>query len=421
MKRAILLAAILSLGASALQAQAVPDSSQAAGVRMGYRRPVQLRMDPFRHVLIPKWGFVISGGIVAANNGVSINDARALEAVDDVQPSHILNTANLLREGSGVEIDAQGQGGLYLGGPIGSKFAIGLTGQARAYGFALVPQEVVELLQDGNANRADFSAAGARGLTLVTAEAGAHAAIRLGPLGGEDGMHATIGFGGRLIWPQWYANATADASSQVMLSGTTAEADVGVNVLRTEDASVGTSAGSGFAADFLLRGEWPTSGLAFEVMVANVGEVTINGLLQESWSLNVASSQLLEALDSLDATDFTDVATDQNDTVKLPRIVRFTGSSWGNRILQIDLSATLAVHDEFDTPTIVNLGTTWRFLPWLPLHAGIEMNGRQGLGFTAGIGIEAANVLFRVYGGSLGGWLYDANGAAARVELGVFF
>ncbi len=49
------------------------------------------------------------------------------------------------------------------------------------------------------------------------------------------------------------------------------------------------------------------------------------------------------------------------------------------------------------------------------------MNGRSGLGFTLGVGVESRNFLVRVYGGSVGGWLYDAKGAAARLELGVFF
>ena len=137
--------------------------------------------------------------------------------------------------------------------------------------------------------------------------------------------------------------------------------------------------------------------------------------------MSVNTANLNEAIDVLEAADFIDGATDQEDTITLPRIIRITGSSWANRILQIDVSATLAVHDKFDTPTIVNLGTTWRFISWLPLHGGIEMNGREGLGFTLGIGVEARNFLFRVYGGSLGGWVYEARGAGVRVELGVFF
>jgi hypothetical protein len=412
----------LCVGVTTLDGQAVPEGSQASRVASGYRRPVQLRMDPFRHVLIPHWGFVMSGAGVGGNNSLNVNDLRALSTLSDtLQSSHVLNALNLVPDGSGLELDAIGEGGLYLGGPIGGHFSIGLSGSARAYGFAVIPDDAVDLLREGNTSKTDFLLAGARGLTLETAEAGAHAVLRFGPLGGEDGVHASIGFGGRMIWPQFYVNAAADASSQVTVSGTNTDANVGVGVLRTDEFALNTSGGSGFAADFLVRMEWPTSGLALEAMVANVGEVTIRNLIEETWSVSVSSSNLLEAIDSLDVADFVEIANQQESTIKLPRIIRFTGSSWANRILQIDLSATLAVHDEFDTPTIVNLGTTWRFLNWLPLHVGLEMNGRQGLGFTAGFGVESRNLLFRAYAGSLGGWVYDAKGAAARIELGVFF
>ncbi len=422
MSRVVLVAAIFVLTGSSLTAQAVPEGSQASRVASGYRRPVQLRMDPFRHVLIPHWGFVMSAGGFGGNNSLNVNDARALiQVADDITSSNVLNAMNLVREGSGLEFDGAAQAGLYLGGPIGSKFSIGLSGMGRAYGFALVPEQAVAFLRSGNVANESFSLANTRAVTLTTAEAGAHATLRLGPLGSEDGVHVTLGFGGRMIWPQYYVSVEADPASQVSVSGSNINTDVTMSKLESEDFAASTSLGSGFATDFLVRMEWPTSGLALEAMVANVGSVNIKGLTAGTWSVSVNTASLNEAKDSLDVAEFVDVAIDQETNVKLPRIIRFTGSSWANRFLQIDLSATLAVHDEFDTPTTVNLGTTWRFLSWLPLHGGLEMNGRQGLGFTLGIGVETRNILFRVYGGSLGGWVYQAKGGAARVELGVFF
>ena len=422
MSRVVLAAAIFALTGSSLTAQAVPEGSQASSVASGYRRPIQLRMDPFRHVLIPHWGFVMSAGGFGGNNSLNVNDARALIQVsDDINSSNVLNAMNLVREGSGLEFDGAAQAGLYLGGPIAGVFSIGLSGMGRAYGFALIPEQAVGFLSSGNVANESFSLANTRAVTLTTAEAGAHATLRFGPLGSEDGVHATLGFGGRMIWPQYYVNVAADPASQVTVSGSNASANVTMNVLRSEDVALNTSLGSGFAADFLVRMEWPTSGLALEAMVANVGSVNLTGLTAEVLSVSVNTASLNEAKDSLDAAAFVDVATDQEATIKLPRIIRFTGSSWANRFLQIDISATLAVHDEFDTPTIVNLGTTWRFISWIPLHAGLEMSGREGLGFTLGIGVETRNILFRLYGGSLGGWVYQAKGGAARVELGVFF
>ncbi len=434
MIRNALLVAALTVGTSSLTAQAVPEGSQAAGVAAGYRRPIQLRVDPFRHVVVPRWGFVISGGLLAGNNSLNINDARAVQFIandgDGLQASHVLDALNLIREGSGFEADGAGEGGAYLGGPIGSRLAVGLSAKMRGYGFSRVSEDAVRLLREGNGTQTSFSFGDTRGVTLGTLEAGAHALLRFGPLGSVDGVHATLGFGGRLIWPQYYAEAGVQASSQATVTPGSIGANVGIDVMRSDGFSFGTSNGSGFAADFLLRMEWPTSGLSLEAMVANVGKVTVNGLIEEDWSVSVNTTEILEVLDSLDADpltdgvqlpEFTTVGTAGEREVTLPRIVRITGSSWANRILQLDASLTFAVRDDLDTPTIVNLGSTWRLLSWLPLHFGVEMNGRQGLGFTAGLGIESPNFIMRFYGGSLGGFLADAKGGAARLELGVFF
>ncbi|MEE8134823.1 MAG: hypothetical protein V3T56_07185, partial [Gemmatimonadales bacterium] len=363
MTRAVLAAVMFALTGSSLTAQAVPEGSQASGVASGYRRPIQLRMDPFRHVLIPHWGFVISAGGFGGNNSLNVNDARALIQVsDNIASSDVLNAMNLVREGSGLEFDGAAQAGLYLGGPIGGKFSIGVSGMGRWYGFALVPEQAVAFLKGGNVANESFSLANTRAVTLATAEAGAHATVRLGPLGSEDGVHVTLGFGGRMIWPQYYVNVGADPASQIIVSPSNTSVNVTMSGFRSEDFAAGTNLGSGFAADFLARVEWPTSGLALEAMVANVGSVNVTGLIAQSFAVSVNTASLNEAKDSLDAAEFIDGATGQETTIKLPRIVRFTGSSWANHFLQIDLSATFAVHDEFDTPTTVNLGTTWRFL-----------------------------------------------------------
>ena len=78
MRRALFIMTLFVLAGSSLTAQAVPEGSQASGVAAGYRRPVQLRMDPFRHVLIPHWGFVMSGAGVGGNNSLNVNDFRVL-------------------------------------------------------------------------------------------------------------------------------------------------------------------------------------------------------------------------------------------------------------------------------------------------------------------------------------------------------
>ncbi len=433
MKRAIGLLAFLAVVATEAAAQAVPDNSAAARLSSGYRRPVQLRLDPFRHVLIPRWGLVISAGGLAANNALNGNDIRALQFIGDnggLQPSHVLSALNLIPDGSGMELDGAGEGGVYLGGPIGGHFAIGLSGQARGYGVGLVGPDGVRLFREGNLASGNVVLDEARGAALVTAEAGVHALIRLGPIGSEDGVHMSLGFGGRKIWPQYYAQASVDPGSRTVLTPDSIVAQIGVTLVSSDSFALGTSGGSGFATDFLVRLEWPTAGLAFEAMVANLGSVTATGLTEERWSTSVSTTNLKDAIDSLDVADFVETATNVERKVRLPRVVRFVGSAWANRILQIDASLTLPARNQrvdassppvFDNGVIVGLGTTWRLINWFPLHAGVEINGRTGLGYTAGFGIEARNLLLRVHGASLGGWLSNGTGAAGRFELGFFF
>ncbi len=120
--------------------------------------------------------------------------------------------------------------------------------------------------------------------------------------------------------------------------------------------------------------------------------------------------------------EFFEVQALVNDVkVTLPRIVRFSASGWANAILQLDVSATMPVSGEFDTPLAVDVGTTWRFLRQVPLRAGLVLGGRQGFGFTGGLGLETRNFFVVLAGGSLGGLFGNATGVAGRLELGFFF
>ncbi len=178
--------------------------------------------------------------------------------------------------------------------------------------------------------------------------------------------------------------------------------------------------GAGIVGDFLVRLEWPTSGFALEAMAANLGKVSVEGVERETRALSIATASLLEADSLLNASDFVLVGT-ENINVTLPRIVRFGVSGWANRILQLDASATMPVSGEFDHSLIVDLGSTWRLIPTVPLRLGVVMAGHHRMGYTGGIAIEARNLFFQVAGASLGGLFKNATGVAARVELGFFF
>ncbi len=166
---------------------------------------------------------------------------------------------------------------------------------------------------------------------------------------------------------------------------------------------------------------WPTSGLALEAMVANLGSVTIQGVQRETISFGVASSSLEEVSDSIDAAQSQVQGIDNEVDLTLPRIVRFSASAWANRILQLDAAATLPVSGEFDSPLFLEFGSTWRLVNTLPVRAGVVLDGRQGIGYVGSVGVEARNFLLRVTGGSMGGLFRNAKGAVGRLEFGFFF
>jgi len=126
---------------------------------------------------------------------------------------------------------------------------------------------------------------------------------------------------------------------------------------------------------------------------------------------------VVDVLDTLDL-QIQDTAAVE---VTLPRLVRVAASAWANRILQLDLAATMPITGEFASPLSVDVGTTWRLVNAIPLRLGLVLGGHQGVGYNAGFAVEGRSFLFRVAGESLGGLFREATGAGGRFELGVFF
>ncbi|MFQ5704901.1 MAG: hypothetical protein ACE5HT_12875 [Gemmatimonadales bacterium] len=406
-----------------LAAQAVPENSQASRIDPGYLRPPHLRIDPFRHVMIPHWGVVFSGGASGENNWINFNDGGALKFLSDrdsLALGDALDVLGLIPNGEGLGASAEGEGGVYFGGPFGRHLSIGFSGMGRVYGGGEIDESAVALFRDGNGARQSFSLGNSRGEALVTADAGVHAVVRLGPIGSVDGVHLILGFGGRFIKPLGYlrGRSTIQNGGTIKVTGDSVSARIELESLHTPDVDL--DRGSGAAGDFLLRLEWPTSGLALEAMVANVGKVTVNGVERRTLSLDLNTTKLDEVNDVLDTLDLRIQDTIDVD-VTLPTIVRFSGSAWANRILQLDMSTTLAYTGSFEIPLTVDIGSTWRFVRTLPIRLGLVFGGHQKLGYTGGIGLETRNFLWRVSGGSLGGWFDEAKGAAGLFEFGFFF
>ncbi len=105
MRRLILAVAILSVSTMDTSAQSVPENSQAARVDIGYRRASSFRVDPFRHVMMPHWGFVFSVGGTGSNSVLNFADIGALIFLDDIAngseilPGDIIDVIGLIPAG----------------------------------------------------------------------------------------------------------------------------------------------------------------------------------------------------------------------------------------------------------------------------------------------------------------------------------
>src|SRR6185436_7608178 len=357
--------------AGSLSAQTIPEGAQANKVQSAYRRTPSVRLDPFRHVSIPHWGRVFATGGSAYNNTLNAEDLWAIlylsgvrmgippsrdENLDSLRVGDAMDAIGLVPQGLGLNVSGQGEGSLYLGGPFGRHLSFGIGAGGAAYGAMPLDDDAIALVRDGNGSRQSFSLGASRGGVLATGEAGAHGVIRLGPMGSPDGVRLNLGFGGRYLRPGFYARgrSTALNGGTIRLTGDSVIADIAVEQLRSVgDFRDNLKRGSGVAADFLLRLDWETSGFAIEAMVANIGTVTVPDVERRTLNLTVATNNLDTLFQQktdpttgavtyrpiLDTLDFR--VQDTSDVkITLPRIVRFTASSWANRILQIDLSAT---------------------------------------------------------------------------------
>jgi hypothetical protein len=431
MRRTILLTlatAVAAVTGSGLQAQTVPETSQAARVEDGYRRTPTFRMDPFRNLFIPHWGFVTSAAGSASNNTVNFNDIGALIFIgdnSDVLIVDLLDALGLVESGSGLKGNGEAAASAYIGGPIGSRLTIGVTVGARAYGGLSVDDDAVSLLRDGNGARSEFTLGDSDSEGLTTGEVGGHLLYRLGPFKTQDGAQVVVGAGTRYVRPLAYGSAYSvlDNGGVVRVTGDSIAANLSIETLQTIDlldGHVELNKGGGFVADLLARVEWPTSGLAIEAMLANLGAVSIAQVERRAATVNLETTDVDEVRDVLDTLEL-ELQEVSNIRVTLPRVARFSASAWANRILQLDVIGTFPFGNAFELPSTLDFLSTWRLARSLPLRTGLVFSGQDGVGFTAGIGVETRNFLFEVGGRSLGGLFDEATGASARLDLGVFF
>ncbi len=443
MRRPFLLAAVLlASGVDWAAAQAVPDESQAMRVSMGYRRTPGFGIDPFRHVMIPHWGFVVTMGGTGSNNALNFEDIGALSYLDSEDTlgiADLIDALSLVPRGQGLLGSGQAEGGAYLGLSLGNRFMLGVSAAARGYGSFELDDNAVALLRDGNGARQDFTLGQSHGSALATGDLGVHSVVRVGPLGSPDGVNLAFGFGARYVRPGlvFRARSLIENGGVVRATGDSVLAEVGIEILSSADLDGngsnspmddlldrirGRTGGTGtLVGDLLVRAEWPTAGLAVEGMLLNVGgSVDFTTVSRRADTLSVQTTSLDSLRESFDAFNL-DVRDSVDVTIQAPRVYRVTVSTWANRILQLDMSASGSWGGDVTIPFTVDLLSTWRFLRNLPLRAGLILGARQGIGYSGGLAIESRNFLFQVSGQSLGGFFSNATGAGARLDLGFFF
>jgi hypothetical protein len=383
--------------------------------------------------MVPRWGFVFDAGAVADNNALNLRDLGALKVLNDadaVLASDLVNMIGLVQAGSEALGDGSGTGGVYLGGPFGRHVSVGLSARGQAYGSYRIDEDAIALLREGNAERQTFDVGETQGAGIGTAEFGGHLLVRLGPVGSPDGAQVSLGGGGRYLSPVAYGEqVTTLRDGPILVSGDSIAADVLLETAYTPDVcapfacSSDIAGGSGFAGDFLVRVAWPTSGLYLEGQLLNVGSLTVEGVERREMRFSVSGTDLGEIADQYDAirdTGFVIVDTSSVE-VRLPRVVRVSAGAWANSFLQLDATASIPAGGDFELPLAVDLWSTWRFVPALPLRLGMVLGGTSGIGYTAGLGVETGHFHFEVLGGSFGGLFSNATGVAGRFALGVFF
>jgi hypothetical protein len=434
MRRSLLFGLAALAFSAPVVAQAVPEDASARRVPMGYRRTPMFGVDPFRHVMIPHWGFVITSGFTGGNNAFTLEDIGAityLDSNDEVRVGDVIDALTLIPQGQGLLGTGQAEAGAYLGLSLGSRFMLGISASGRGYGSFTVDDNGVALLRDGNGARQDFTLGQSHVSFVSTGELGAHTVIRAGS---SRSMQLAFGFGLRLVRPALYFDARSllENGGTFRATGDSLSANLAFEILSTvegddvfgdlTDRVKGSIDGSsGLLADLLVRAEWPSSGVAIEAMLVNVGTaINFTQVARRIDSLDVQTTSLDSLRESFDDLDF-DVRDSVEASVILPRIARAAASVWANNILQLDFAATGSLGGDVDIPFAFDIGSTLRLVRHIPLRAGIVLGGRQNLGYSGGIGIESRNFLLQISGQSLGGFMRSATGVGGRLDFGFFF
>jgi hypothetical protein len=430
-----------------------PEAQLPPGVQLAYRRTPNFARDPFRYALVPHWGFVITAGASGTNNSVNFQDIGALKFLSDkdsLGPANGIDALGLVPAGKGLLGLLQGGASFHLGGPFGRHVGVGLSAGAHAYSSFRLDDNTVALLRDGNGARQDFSIGTSGGAALGTAEVGGHLILRFGATGNQPGTRFIAGIGARFLRPLAYARggSVLPSGGTIRITGDSIALNSQVEsdfTYQAQDSPMKVK-GSGMATDLLFRFEMPRPGVAFEVSLANLGSVKIQGVERRRANISgVHAASIKELRDILMRRDTTisprqsgpgldtsvtwklkpqydfNVLDTTQVTVTLPRVLRLAASTWILPMLQLDAAYTASVTGDFAAPATFEAGATLRLLRSIPLRVGIINAGDYGTGLTGGFGFETRVFYFDLTGATLGGGFKTGRGAGANLEFGFFF
>lgn len=382
------------------------------------RNRAATRFTPFADLERGRWGLAISAGAVASDNALSIGDALALKVLidnDSLLLSDALNALQLIPGGHGLEVNADGGGRVFLGGPLGQRLALGLSSGVRGYARGVLDENVVAFLRDGNAAHPTAELGTSMGEALAVLEHGVHVTFRLSG-GPRASGGLTMGAGARYLKPVFHARAGSSIARSVLrVGGDSVTADVGIEALVSSRARPG---GSGVSYDAFLG--WDLPGTAIEVSVGTATTLSVEGSERRTARFRVRTTSLEEVSDSIDATDF-DVTDTLATTVHVPTMVRGRILWRWDRTFGAEFGVAAALGGPFESPAIFDVAGVIRLIPGIPITIGAELGARNQPSYYARTGILTTHFQLEFGASGLGTIGDGARGAGGQVRLGIFF
>lgn len=388
-----------------------------------YRRSPMSGPDPLAHVLAPRGSLGFHAGGTAANSALTLDEIGSLVFLaerDSLLAGDVLDALGLVPRGEGVGAGGTGRAALRVGVPLAERWTVGASVGATGWGAALADDDAVALLRDGNAARSEFGLGRTQGDALLAADVGAQAAWRAGRILGRRGPELTFAAGLRWVRPLYYGRARSllDDGGRVRITRDSVRADVAVATAETPSVEL---QGSGVLADALARARWPRAEFAVEASLTGLGTVSVDRVLRRSERVELATTRLDSVVDVVEGLSFGVRDTVEAD-VSPPAELGLAVSTWTIPAVQLDARLTAAVGGDFRRPPAsLELLSTFRPVPSVPLRAGLRVGGDAGVAYRVGAGWEGDRFFARLGAATGGGWFGAARGVSADLGVGVWF